>query len=120
MIRLILSAAALTLCVGAAQAACTISKGPFRPAFGENAAKTLKTDMACRIGYAPFDDEALTAVSVTREPQHGALRRTGRLEFVYTPAPGYAGPDVFALQVCAEQLGRSGCSVVTYQSTIRR
>lgn len=95
------------------QAACYAQKAPFSPPLGENVSKIMETYGACRISYNPFDDEALISVTVAAARRHAKLSRARPTVFMFTPRAGFYAADSFAIRVCAQQPGRTGCGIVS-------
>lgn len=61
---------------------------------------------------------AMHSSGVSQKPAHGTLRQLNVTTFRYTAAPGYKGPDMFAIYGEGEGPYGSGRSVMTVNATI--
>jgi len=60
-----------------------------------------------------------TGYSVVERPRNGSLAQTGKFIVTYRPAAGFRGQDTYAIRICGTSGGRSGCSTIRYQTTVR-
>jgi len=103
---------------GGAQAACRTSSGTFRPAQNDSVTWSTQTDGVCDHRFTSFSDMAFTSASVVQPPRNGRLSKTGNFSFRYQARPGFKGADTYAVKVCASGRSGSGCSTITYQTTV--
>lgn len=108
----------LLVSTSAAKAECVIDQISFNVGLNQGDSTRMRTNVPCDLSFNPYDSEALRDVQAARKPQVGTLKRLSRLRWGYYPKPGYVGPDAFALRVCGEQFGRSGCSLISYDVTV--
>jgi hypothetical protein len=74
---------------------------------------------ACTHTYTAAANNHLTGSSIVSEPDNGTLTKTGAHSFKYQPAPGFKGSDEYQIEVCGQSQTRSGCSLLTYEVTVR-
>jgi hypothetical protein len=79
---------------------------------------TITGGASCAHSYVQ-DNVQFTRGSITAHPRHGKFSQTGSFAFLYQPEPGFKGADHYAVRICGRSRNGSGCSVLTYQVTIR-
>jgi hypothetical protein len=62
----------------------------------------------------------LTSSEISQRPQHGTLSMVDKDTWTYTPAPGYSGPDSFAITASGKSIDeKPGTSVLSYRVNVR-
>jgi hypothetical protein len=73
---------------------------------------------ACRNKLTAGGTTHFTGVSISSQPSHGDVKQTGDYAFEYRPHKGFKGSDSYAVEVCGTSNAGSGCSIITYETTV--
>jgi hypothetical protein len=73
---------------------------------------------ACRNRLTAGGTTHFTGVSISSQPSHGDVKQTGDYAFEYRPHKGFKGSDSYAVEVCGTSNAGSGCSIITYETTV--
>jgi hypothetical protein len=100
------------------------SKPPFLPWGGTGSAMiTVSGGKPCGVGWhdtpgGPGGVTVLDSMTVASQPSHGSAASQGH-SVIYTPAPGYKGPDAFTLSMQEHNGGRNATLRVKVSVTIQ-
>jgi hypothetical protein len=100
------------------------SKPPFLPWGGTGSAMiTVSGGKPCGVGWhdtpgGPGGVTVLDSMTVSSQPSHGSAASQGH-SVIFTPAPGYKGPDSFTLSMKEHNGGRSATLTVKVSVTIQ-
>ncbi|MCB8819928.1 Ig-like domain-containing protein [Microvirga rosea] len=101
-----------------AQSMCVVEGN--RPIMGANmnAAFDVQAGQGCMSDISP--QGTLTTSEISQRPQHGTLSMVDKDTWTYTAAPGYSGPDAFAITASGQSVDQKpGTSVLNYKVTIK-
>ena len=102
-------AAGLVLGAGPAQALCNVAARPF--VMGEPGRISMAVSgESCRISLRAGGQSRYDSLVIVARPRGGRVVRDGRTGVVYTPYPGFAGPDRFIFAVTGTSSIGSGTS----------
>jgi hypothetical protein len=97
-----------------AQALCHVDWRPF--IMGQPAVMYMTAAREpCRISLYAGSHSRYEALRLLERPRGGSVRIDGRTGAVYTPSPGFAGPDRFAMGLTGTSSIGSGTSVITVE-----
>jgi hypothetical protein len=61
-----------------------------------------------------------SSLRLVSPPRSGSFRvHQSGLGFIYTPRPGYAGPDAFSVEVCGTAATSKGCTRINYAVDVK-
>jgi hypothetical protein len=114
------SIGATLLTVGQAGAACLTTPVNYRFQ-NETVVSNAVVDSTdrCRHRRGAGGRTQFTSYAVIERPRNGSLEQSGRFTVIYKPAAGFRGQDTYAIRICGTSGGRSGCSTIRYQTTVR-
>jgi hypothetical protein len=95
------------------------SKPPFLPWGGTGSATITVSGKPCGIGWHDTGATILESMTVSSQPSHGMLKPQDQHVIIFTPAPGYKGPDSFTLSMKEHNGGRSATLTVKVSVTIQ-
>ncbi len=101
-----------------AQSMCNIAGN--RAIMGANmeGAFEVQAGQGCMSDISP--QGTLTSSEISQRPQHGTLTMVDKDTWTYTPAPGYSGPDAFAIMAKGQSIDeKPGTSVLSYRVTVK-
>lgn len=101
-----------------AQSMCVIAGN--RAIMGANmeGAFEVQAGQGCMSDITP--QGTLTSSEISQRPQHGTLAMVDKDTWTYTPAPGYSGPDAFAITAKGQSIDeKPGTSVLSYRVTVK-
>ncbi|EIM25894.1 Ig-like domain-containing protein [Microvirga lotononidis] len=110
------------LCAGSAlaqaPAMCVIEGNQAIMGANMNAAFDVQAGQGCMSDLTP--QGTLTRSEISQRPQHGTLNMVDKDTWTYTPAPGYSGPDSFAITATGQSIDeKPGTSVFSYRVNVR-
>lgn len=115
----VLTAAALALGAPPARALCHIEARPF--IMGQPALMIMTVAREpCRISLYAGSHSRYESLRLLERPRAGRVVLDGRTGAVYTPAPGFAGPDRFVMALTGTSSIGSGTSVITVEVEVPR
>ncbi len=94
------------------------SRGPWPRYF------SMRSGATCSSRYRDFSSPGgrvvirLHKLTLWTPPAHGAVTLHENASADYSATKGYVGPDKFELEVCGEENGTSGCTLLEYNVTI--
>ncbi len=59
-----------------------------------------------------------TGASIAERPANGTLSKIGPTSFMYKPKPGVSGRDQYAIKICGVMRSHSGCSMISFDTTV--
>ena len=95
------------------------SKPPFLPWGGTGSATITVSGKPCGIGWHDTGATILDSMTVSSQPSHGTLKPQDQHIIIFTPTPGYKGPDSFSLSMKEHNGGRSATLTVKVSVTIQ-
>ncbi|MGO4388261.1 Ig-like domain-containing protein [Microvirga sp. 2YAF29] len=101
-----------------AQSMCVVEGNQSIMGANMNAAFDVQAGQGCMSDITPRG--TLTSSEISQRPQHGTLNMVDNDTWTYTPAPGYSGPDAFAITAKGQSIDeKPGTSVFSYRVTVR-
>lgn len=118
---LLIAAALLALPSTAAQALCTHKPYQFHPELNDGVVVNMVVDAGstCTNDFAKTSGYMLTSIAFERMPRHGKIVETEKNHYVYTPAKGYHGKDIYIFEICGHKETQKGCSALAFMVTVR-
>jgi hypothetical protein len=104
-----------------AKAACNFERArDANAATGVRGLLTVRVDANtdCVAPIRPSAGAILKSVSVTSRPRNGTLT-SSQVSWQYAPRRDFRGEDTFAIRICFELRGASGCSDWDYRVIVR-
>jgi len=95
------------------------SKPPFLPWGGTGSATITVSGKPCGIGWHDTGATILDSMTVSSQPSHGTLKPQDQHIIIFTPTPGYKGPDSFTLSMKEHNGGRNATLTVKVSVTIQ-
>jgi hypothetical protein len=93
---------------------------PFLPWGGTGSASvTVSGGKPCSIRWHDTGATILDSMTVMSRPSHGSLSPQDQHVIVYTPTPGYKGPDSFTLSMQEHNGGRGATLRVNVSVTVQ-
>ena len=115
---IVLSGALLFAGPALAQSMCVVEGNRAIMGANMNAAFNVQAGQGCMSDISP--QGTLTKSEVSQRPQHGTLTMVDKDTWTYTPAPGYSGPDAFAITAKGQSIDeKPGTSVLSYKVTVK-
>jgi hypothetical protein len=102
----------------APQSMCNIAGN--RAIMGANmeAAFDVQAGQGCMSDISP--QGTLTSSEISHRPQHGTVRLVDKDTWTYEPAPGYRGPDAFAITATGQSIDQKpGTSVLSFKVNVK-
>ncbi|MCA0319059.1 MAG: hypothetical protein LCH88_13425 [Proteobacteria bacterium] len=114
MVFPLLAAGILVAAAGPARALCHIDWRPF--IMGQPAVMYMTVAREpCRISLYAGSHSRYESLRLLERPRGGSVRLDGRTGAVYTPSPGFAGPDRFVMGLTGTSSIGSGTSIITVE-----
>ena len=115
---IVLSGALLSAGPALAQSMCVVEGNRAIMGANMNAAFNVQAGQGCMSDISP--QGTLTTSEISQRPQHGTLTMVDKDTWTYTPAPGYSGPDAFAITATGQSIDeKPGTSVLSYKVTVK-
>jgi hypothetical protein len=118
---LAIAVAMLALPGTAAQALCTHKPYQFHPEQNDGVIVSVVVDAgsSCTEDFADKPAYTLTGITFERMPRHGKIVEERKGRYVYTPAKGYRGKDIYIFEICGSKGAQKGCSALAFMVTVR-
>ena len=101
-----------------AQSMCTIAGN--QPIMGANGTADfdVQSGQGCMSDIHPRG--TLSSSEISQRPQHGTVKMVDKDTWTYEPAPGYRGPDSFAITAKGHSIDeKPGTSVLSYRVNVK-
>ncbi|QGM98690.1 tetratricopeptide repeat protein [Methylocystis parvus] len=120
--RQTIAAAMFVVSCGGSQATCLYKPFEFFPDRNDGVivGEVIQKGTDCQHKFKEGKGYRFTSVAPDdKPPVHGAIKKIGDREFIYTPQPDYVGDDIYAFKICATKGKKQGCSLVAFDAHIR-